>query len=161
MISNFHFNTETSLVLMFCVVCVALLFALSLPLPYKAKKPINDLISKTLYYLGIACLLPLWTLLNSLRNINRFAAEARDPMFMHKSPHILDKQKGRVIKMQRNLILGLAGIVSYILLFRFHKVISRYDDKVNGLKTEVKASPQASAPAAGEVSKEYESKKAK
>jgi carbon starvation protein CstA len=155
MLGNFHFNTETSLVLMYCVICVALLLALSLPLPFKAKQPINSLIQKTLYYLGIAALLPLWTFLNALRNLNRFSIEAKQANF---SPLLADKHKGRVIKMQRNLIMGLFAVVCYVLLFRFHKVISRYDNKTNDLKNEVKAaspqsSPAATAPAAVENKK--------
>ena len=136
MLAALHFNTETSLVLTYCVVCIALLLALSLNLPYKAKKPINQLVSKSLYYLGIACLLPLWTLLNSLRNLNRFMQEGRDPK---SSPLLIDRTKGKIIKMQRNFIMGLFGLVSFVLLYRFHKVIDRYDDNAQEAKEQVKS----------------------
>lgn len=129
MMMNLHFNTETSLVLMYCLIMVATLLILSLPLPHRAKKPINDAIEKSLYYFGIAALLPLWTLINAVRNLNRFSQEMRDPDHRDRElPFMADKHKGRVIKMQRNLILAIFALVSYVLLFRFHKVISRFDD---------------------------------
>ena len=127
---NLHFNTETSLVLLYCVATVSLLFVLSIPLPYRVKQPINALIEKSLYYFGIAAILPLWTLITAFRNLNRFSHEIADPQ-VQKLPFMGDKHKGRVIKMQRNLIMALFALVSYVLLFRFHKVVSRYDDLLN------------------------------
>ena len=155
-LASLHFNTETSLVLLYCITCVALLFALSLQLPYKAKKPINDLINKSLYYLGMAALLPLWTFLNSIRNLNRFATEARDPAF---SPLMADKQRGRIIKMQRNVILSGMAVVLFVLLHRFTKITSLTDDKTHNLKNQVKnGSPQQKEDG---IAAGMESKKAK
>ena len=159
MIGNFHFNTETTLVLLYCLLCVALLFALSLPLPYKAKKPINDLIKKSLYYLGVALIIPAWTLITSSRSLTRFTSEARAPGFNVALQG--DKHKGRVIKMQRNLIMGLFAVVCYVLLFRFHKVVARFEDNVNNLQNEVKNSPKQNTHAPDSVAAQLESKKIK
>lgn len=155
MLGNLHFNTETSLVLIYALVMIGLLLVLSLNLPYKAKKPLNDLVSRSLYYLGMAALLPLWTLLNAIRNLQRFSAESRGPNF---PPMLIEKHKGRIIKCQRNLIMSLFAIICYVLLYRFHKVISRYDDKENSLKNEVKA---ANSSPKDSVAANFENKKTK
>ena len=72
------------------------------------------------------------------------------------NPHFnADKFKGKVLKQQRNMLIGVFGIVLFLIFYRFHRIFSQNDALLDAQATAIRNSNEkgktASAPA-GDVS---------
>ena len=51
---------------------------------------------------------------------------------LESTPQLLDKHKGKVLKQQRNIVIGAAGVVLFLILWKVNKLLSSYEgiDKI-------------------------------
>lgn len=62
-----------------------------------------------------------------IRTINTLSQAA---LTLEANPHLIDKHKGKVLKQQRNIVIGTAGIVLFFVLWRVNKIVSSYEGMV-------------------------------
>lgn len=62
-----------------------------------------------------------------IRTINTLSQAA---LTLEANPHLIDKHKGKVLKQQRNIVIGTAGIVLFFILWRVNKIVSSYEGMV-------------------------------
>ncbi len=141
----YHFNTEALLGLAYIIVCFTLLIFTSFRLPTSIKKKINGLVQYILYFLLWGALVPAWILFSSTRTLNQLASKKPEAL-------LVDKHKGKVLKQQRNVIIGSVGLLAFFVLFRMNKMLARYE----GIDVIEPVSPTAIQPSAATQPPKYE-----
>jgi len=127
--SKHHIGLDVALALIYWMICTVLLLVLSLPLPYMGL--IKQRMGPVINYLLYALIIPAWVLFNS---INRLRNYWNIDVEFRTSQGQQYKYSSKVIKQQRNIIIGAAGVISYILLLRFYTLLggAKYMEKSAG-----------------------------
>jgi len=115
-----HLNLETTLGLVYISATFVVLCALALPLPERFKRTLAPVITQTARVLAYAIVIPAYLTVNAVHSIRRLEYEAPDSQA---SAHMTETFAYRELKLHRNAMIGVFGLMLSVLLFRFRALL--------------------------------------
>lgn len=148
----FYLSLDVFLGLVYGLACAFLLLVLAAPLPFK--NVILRNMTATVRYMMWGVVIPAYLLLTASWAIYYIYTSGT----LHaRKKSIAGKSKSRLLRLQRNFVIGFAGVVGFILLYRFYRILGGSPLDTNTKATT--ASPSTSSSPASPTLERRASKK--
>lgn len=114
----FQLSLDVFLGLVYGLACTFLLLVLAAPLPFK--DTILKHMTSLVQYLMYGVIIPVYILVTSSWAIHYIWASGA--LYAGKKSS-MGMNKTRLVRLQRNFVIGFAGVVGFILLYRFYRIL--------------------------------------